>query len=64
MNPAGAYVVRSIRSAPNGHATYELVDMAGRRLHVTLPRSLTADECSAPILRHAVLSRRTLDRRP
>lgn len=64
MTPDGAYVVRSTRTAPDGRVTHELVDMAGRRLHATIPRSLTTDELSHAILRYAVTSRRVNERRP
>lgn len=59
-----AYVVRATRAAPDGRATYELVDMAGRVVHVTLPRHLTNTEHAHPILLHALASRGTRPTRP
>jgi len=58
VNDPGAYVTRETRAAPSGRATHTIVDMAGRVLHVTVPRNLGATEHLDLVLRHAVSSRR------
>lgn len=52
------YVVRSWRDTPAGHPTITVVDLRGRRVHVTIPRRLT----TAVNVRHVV--ERTLATRP
>jgi hypothetical protein len=52
----GAYVVRSTRRAPDGRSTYQVVDMAGRIHHVTVPYALAATEHFDLTIRRAVSS--------
>jgi len=58
------YVVRSTRATPDGRVSYELVDLAGAVVHVTLPRHLTLTEWAHPVIVHALGSRGTPPSRP
>lgn len=48
------YVIRSTRRKGTGRVTYDIVDLAGRLLHVTVPYHLSGDDGPTDILRAAV----------
>lgn len=57
MADDNAYVVRSTRRGPGDLSTYEVVDMNGAVVHVTMPYDHATDHEADPIIRAALAAR-------